>query len=63
MELDLEVGGVNFEDMYDSNEPLTIHSGKKKVECSILEDFSGDLYLGSMKLLELFEEYYVEPFF
>lgn len=29
MELDLEVGGVNFEDMYDSNEPLTIHSGKK----------------------------------
>lgn len=31
MELDLEVGGVNFEVMYDSNEPLTIHSGKKKL--------------------------------
>lgn len=42
---------------------LSLFTVGKKVECSILEDFSGDLYLGSMKLLELFEEYYVEPFF
>ena len=29
MKLDLQMAGVNFEDMYNSNEPLTINSERE----------------------------------
>lgn len=56
----LEMGGVNFEDTYNRSASFSLLTVKKKVEHSILQEFSGDLYLGTMKLLKLFAKLFAK---
>lgn len=56
----LEMGGVNFEDTYNRSASFPLLTVKKKVEHSILQEFSGDLYLGTMKLLKLFAKLFAK---
>lgn len=52
MKLDLQMAGVNFEDMYNSNAPLTINSERESRSVFRWR------YLRSMKLLKLFAKCY-----
>lgn len=59
----LEMGGVDFEDTCNKNASFSLLTVKKKVEHSILQGFSGDLYLGTIKLLKLFAKCYALSLF
>lgn len=49
---------VNFEDICNSSASFSLLIVKNKIEHSILEGLSGDLYLESMKQLKLFAKCY-----
>jgi len=58
----LEMGGVDFEDTCNKNASFSLLTVKRKIEHSILQGFSGDLYLGTMKLLKLFAELFAKRY-